>query len=324
MQMTRGKPLWLMMSPTLIVSLIAALAAAAVTTRYDQLIGLTARRHGFEPAFVKAVIQCESAFDAVAVSPRGAQGLMQLMPTTQALLGLADAFDPQHNIAAGVRYFAILRQTFGHDVALLLSAYNAGPQAVIAAGYTVPPFAETQQYVQCVLKAQELYRHNGLNEQFPGLPALQRREDDTREVLVSPLQVSHEVAWVGQRLTVRFDAQHRGKHTSHGIVLLTYPEPLVSFIALHTSEHETMVRLPPAPAHPLVQAAWSSNAYQFLRSSWPTWQPGERRTAAFALIPRVPQDLALHLSVLVYDAGETTVQQRWSTVVRLPVRARTW
>ena len=317
-----GTLLWLV--GTLLLGLTSSQVAGAVTTRYDQLIGEVARRYGFEPAFVKAVIKCESAFDAAAVSPRGAQGLMQLMPTTQALLGVTDAFDPQHNIAAGVRYLGILHKTFGHDMSLLLAAYNAGPQAVIAAGYRVPPFVETQQYVQCVLRAWELYRRYGLNEPFPVASEIHTRADDRGEVRVGPLRVSHEVAWVGQRLTVHFDAQHTGEHTSHGIVLLTYPEPLVSFIALHTSEHETTARLPSSPTGPPIQAAWSTTAYQFLRSSWPVWQPGERRTAAFALIPRLPQDLALHLSVLVYDAAETTVQQRWSTVVRLPVRVRTW
>ena len=129
---------------------------------YDQIISATARHYALDPALVKAVIKCESRFDPWAQSPRGAQGLMQLMPATQTLLGVTDVFDPQHNVTAGVRYLAMLRQTFGDNVTLLLAAYNAGPQAVIAAGYTVPPYAETQQYVRCVLDAQRHYHQNGL------------------------------------------------------------------------------------------------------------------------------------------------------------------
>ena len=98
---------------------------------YDQLISGTAQRYGLDAALVKAVVKCESRFDPLAQSPRGAQGLMQLMPATQTLLGVTDVFDPQHNVTAGVRYLAMLRQTFGDNVVLLLAAYNAGPQAVI-------------------------------------------------------------------------------------------------------------------------------------------------------------------------------------------------
>jgi hypothetical protein len=129
---------------------------------YDPLISRTAQHYGLPPALIKAVIRCESAFNSRAQSPRGAQGLMQLMPGTQALLGVSDAFDPQHNIAAGVRYLAGLKHTFGGDVPLMLAAYNAGPHAVIAAGYTVPPFAETQQYVRCVLAAWQRYHQDDL------------------------------------------------------------------------------------------------------------------------------------------------------------------
>jgi hypothetical protein len=131
---------------------------------YDPLISSTVQHYDLPPALIKAVIHCESAFNSRAQSPRGAQGLMQLMPGTQALLGVSDAFNPQHNIAAGVRYLAGLKHTFGGDVALMLAAYNAGPHAVIAAGYTVPPFAETQQYVHCVLAAWQDYHRAGVEQ----------------------------------------------------------------------------------------------------------------------------------------------------------------
>jgi hypothetical protein len=124
---------------------------------YDELISDTARQYGLEPALVKAVVKCESRFDPWAQSPRGAQGLMQLMPATQAMLGVSDAFDPQRNVVAGVRYLQWLQHTFGGEIPLMLAGYNAGPQAVINAGYAIPPFAETQQYVRCVLQARQRY-----------------------------------------------------------------------------------------------------------------------------------------------------------------------
>jgi hypothetical protein len=289
---------------------------------YDQLIGATARQHGLEPALVKAVIKCESRFDPEAVSPRGAQGLMQLMPATQSLLGVSDAFDPRRNIVAGVRYLAMLRQLFDGDVSLMLAAYNAGPQAVIAANATVPPFPETQRYVQCVLTALQTYRQYGLNEQFlTDGPAYTAEEGQLR---ISPLRFSQQVTLVGQRLTLQLEALQRGSQTTQGVVLLTYPEHLVSFMAIHAVGSDTTVRLPGATAGQVGKASWTSTAYQFIQGRWPAWQPGQRRTAVLALVPRLPQDIALHLSIFLYDATETTVQQRWSTVVRLPVRASPW
>jgi hypothetical protein len=291
-------------------------------SRYDELIGAMARQHGLEPALVKAVVKCESRFDPVAVSPRGAQGLMQLMPATQSLLGVPDALEPRHNIAAGVRYLAMLQQIFNGDVPLMLAAYNAGPQAVLNAGATVPPFLETQRYVQCVLAAWQAYRQYGINEQFPATaPAYPTEVGPLR---ITPLRFSQHVAQVGEHVTLHLEALQVGSQTSHGVVLLTYPEHMVSFMALHTAGSDTTVRLPGTLAGPVGKAAWTSTAYQFLQGRWPTWQPGQRRTAVLALVPHVPQDIALHLSVLLYDATETTVQQRWSTMVRLPVRINPW
>jgi len=289
---------------------------------YDQLIGATARQYGLEPALVKAVVKCESRFDPEAVSPRGAQGLMQLMPATQSLLGVSDAFDPRRNIAAGVRYLAMLRQLFDGDVSLMLAAYNAGPQAVIEAGATVPPFPETQRYVRCVWAALHAYRQYGLNEQFPTDVSAYTAEEG--QLRISPLRFSQPVALVGQRVTLQLEALQHGSQSAHGVVLLTYPEHLVSFMALHTAGSDTTVRLPGATTGPAGKASWTSTAYQFIQGRWPAWQPGQHRTAALALVPRLPQDIALHLSIFLYDPTETTVQQRWSTVVRLPVRASPW
>jgi hypothetical protein len=143
------------------------LALAAAPEALDTFINLMAQQYGLDPALVKAVITCESRFDPRAQSPRGAQGLMQLMPATQALLGVTNAFDPYHNVAAGVRYLALLKQTFSGDTTLMLAAYNAGPQAVITSGYTMPPFAETQQYVRCVSQAWQRYGQGGTPSRRP-------------------------------------------------------------------------------------------------------------------------------------------------------------
>ena len=116
---------------------------------YDPLIARTARAYGVDPALVKAVIAAESAFDYRAVSRKGAQGLMQLMPTTADRLGVEDAFRPEENVLGGVRYLREMFDRFG-DVTRTLAAYNAGPEAV-ARYKGIPPYRETQTYVARVL-----------------------------------------------------------------------------------------------------------------------------------------------------------------------------
>jgi hypothetical protein len=287
----------------------------SATSSYDGWIVSAAHRHGLEPALVKAIIKCESHFDPQAVSPRGAQGLMQLMPATQATLGVVDAFHPQHNIEAGVRYLALLRQTFGTRVPLLLAAYNAGPQAVINAGYGVPPFAETQDYVSCVLHARQRYRTQELKT--GELPTTSERTEAPMALVVAPLRLSRPMARVGQRLVVHLDVWNTGAQVAQGTVSLTYSVAAVSLLALHMTAGETTVQLPMRQA-----PQQGSNAYQILQERWEAWQPGQQRTAALALVPRLARDIALHLSVLLDDSDPTTVQSRWSTVVRLPVAAQ--
>ena len=111
-----------------------------------------AARHGVDPALIAAVIRVESGFRPDAVSPRGAQGVMQVMPDTAALLGFASGAEPQTNIDIGTRYLAHLLDQFGGDVELALAAYNAGPGAVRRWG-TVPPFRETRAFVRRVSAA---------------------------------------------------------------------------------------------------------------------------------------------------------------------------
>jgi soluble lytic murein transglycosylase-like protein len=126
---------------------------------YGDEIGLAAKQFDLDPALVRAVIHAESNFNAGARSQKGARGLMQLMPGTARMLGVADAGNPTSNIRGGVQYLAGLLVRFKNDVTLATAAYNAGPEAVQKyAG--VPPYAETQVYVQRVRILHQRYRQS--------------------------------------------------------------------------------------------------------------------------------------------------------------------
>lgn len=121
-----------------------------VPENIKQLIEAAARETGLDPALLAAVASVESGFNPKAVSPKGAMGVMQLIPTTARSLGVSDPFDPAQNIRAGARYLRSLLDRFG-DLELALAAYNAGPNAVEAYG-GVPPYPETLSYVRVVLE----------------------------------------------------------------------------------------------------------------------------------------------------------------------------
>ncbi len=114
---------------------------------YAELIRTTADRHRVDHRLVEAVVVVESGGDPRAVSPKGAQGLMQLMPRRSTLLGVRNPFDPDQNVDGGVRHLRDLLHRFGGDVTLALAAYNAGEEAV-RAHQGVPPYPETQEYVR--------------------------------------------------------------------------------------------------------------------------------------------------------------------------------
>jgi len=114
---------------------------------YQGLIEEHAALNTVSVDLVRAVIQAESAFNPRAVSPKGALGLMQLMPATAAEFGVTDAFNPVQNVRAGVKYLKQLLDTYEGRVELALAAYNAGPGAVKKYGGKVPPYRETQNYV---------------------------------------------------------------------------------------------------------------------------------------------------------------------------------
>lgn len=119
-------------------------------TQWQSMVTKHAKAHGVPAALVRAVMRVESCFDPRAVSRVGAQGLMQLMPTTAAQLGVRDSFDAEQNIAGGARYLSLLLGRFKNDTRLAVAAYNAGPSAVDT--YRgIPPFPETRSYVKRVI-----------------------------------------------------------------------------------------------------------------------------------------------------------------------------
>jgi soluble lytic murein transglycosylase-like protein len=118
----------------------------------EKLVREAAERHHMDPALVRAVIETESGWNATAKSRKGALGLMQLIPTTAVRFGVNDAFSPQQNVDAGVRYLKTLLERYNGNLDLALAAYNAGEGAVDRA-HGIPAFRETRDYVQKVQNA---------------------------------------------------------------------------------------------------------------------------------------------------------------------------
>lgn len=121
-------------------------------TALEPLVQRIASTHGIHAALLKAVIEVESGFNARALSPKGAMGLMQLMPTTAARYGQFDLYSPEENLDVGARYLHDLLAMFDGNVRLAVAAYNAGENAVIRSGRKVPAYPETIRYVPMVLE----------------------------------------------------------------------------------------------------------------------------------------------------------------------------
>lgn len=136
-------------SPSVFVHIDSYVAPMDISRAYDDIIVEAAEKYALDPLMIRAVMQAESAFNAMAVSPVGALGLMQLMPAVAAELGADDPMDPRQNIMAGARYLKQLLDAHRGNVKLALASYNAGPGSVAKYG-AIPPFKETRDYVKKV------------------------------------------------------------------------------------------------------------------------------------------------------------------------------
>lgn len=124
--------------------------------RYRPILKEVANLYSLDPEFVEILIAVESGFRVDAISPRGAIGLMQVLPTTALDMGIANPFDPVENMHAGCRYLQHLMRIYKGDLQLVLAAYNSGPGAVDKYG-GIPPYPETQSYVRKILSAYKGY-----------------------------------------------------------------------------------------------------------------------------------------------------------------------
>ena len=133
-------------------------SGAYSSERYDRYITRASQQHGVSFPLLKAIIKAESDFNPRAVSKKGALGLMQIMPKNLKSLQIADPFDPLENIMGGARYFKKLLKRFNGELSLSIAAYNAGPSAVDVYK-TIPPFKETRDYVEKVMKFYYSFKH---------------------------------------------------------------------------------------------------------------------------------------------------------------------
>jgi soluble lytic murein transglycosylase-like protein len=124
--------------------------ANSTPSSLDQIFNDFATKYNLSPNLLKTVAEAESSLDPNAVSPAGAQGVMQLMPSTAKGLGVTDPFDPAQNIEGGAKYLKSLLDRFDNNLPMALAAYNAGPNAVKRYG-GIPPYKETQKYVKKIM-----------------------------------------------------------------------------------------------------------------------------------------------------------------------------
>jgi soluble lytic murein transglycosylase-like protein len=126
------------------------------SAQYDSLISEFSKKYEVDFALIKAMIRAESGFNPLAISRKGAKGLMQLMPETASRMNVSNVFNPRENIEGGVRHFKYLLSLFDNDVRLSLAAYNAG-ENLVAELRSIPPYRETVDYVRKVLSYYQSY-----------------------------------------------------------------------------------------------------------------------------------------------------------------------
>ncbi len=127
------------------------------SNQYDSLISEYSKKYGVDFALIKAMIRAESGFNPLAVSKKGAKGLMQLMPQTALRMNVTDIFNPRENIEGGVRYFKYLLTLFNNDIRLSLAAYNAG-ENLVSELRSIPPYQETIEYIKRVISFYQSYK----------------------------------------------------------------------------------------------------------------------------------------------------------------------
>jgi soluble lytic murein transglycosylase-like protein len=165
--------------------------AISAVAGLPELVEATAKRFDVDPLLVHSVIQVESNYNPYAVSAKGAQGLMQLMPSTARRFGVKNTFDVKQNIEGGVRYLKYLDSLFPNDRRLTIAAYNAGEGAVWKYGNNVPPYRETEQYVQRVGMRYGKARRAAEKEhkrQSPVIETAQTAKPSEPEVTYAPVQ----------------------------------------------------------------------------------------------------------------------------------------
>lgn len=155
------RPTALFFEPMLAAAVDTTSSLRGFTTGNPQIDGYlvtSGTKNGVDPLLLYSVMHQESSFKSYAVSPKGARGLMQLMPATAVRYGVTNIFDPKQNIEGGARYLRFLLDLFEGDVRLALAGYNAGEGAVAKYGWQIPPYSETQEYVRRISRRYSLLR----------------------------------------------------------------------------------------------------------------------------------------------------------------------
>ena len=259
---------------------------------YDHIIEPLSKRYGIDPALVKAIIHVESRFNARAVSRKGASGLMQLLPSTAKRFGVSNIFDPYQNIHGGLRYLAFLSRKFNNDYSLMLAAYNAGENAVIRSGYSIPPFRETQSYVPTVLA---YYRY------FKGAWAQRASPYGHTRPRPSPslkIRNVHASRLPGQedRILVTVHAVNEGGYADAGLIVVVLRVNDALTQSLHVLESSKLFH------GGLTMYTGSYKA--LLRTREPTvfllqenWRKGQIHTLQFSFIPREEREMKFSVKI---------------------------